>query len=93
MRLLRTSLIAFSFAACESMPVRPDLEIGQLDLPRSEVIYGRTVGENPDPLPRRPLSDYDKATCFMPKEWEKAENYKDSLEIYIARKCKCEGDE
>ena len=82
---LRTIAFSLLLVACQSMPEKPVVEVGDIDFPASEVITRQSEGS--DPSVRVPLSTYDKATCFKPKQWEEIKAYLWMLEDY-ARRCK-----
>lgn len=87
MRLLKL-LASFSLLVslgC-NVPEEPnDLEIGVIDFPRQEIIWG--IANSGDPVQRAPLEGYDKATCFKPAEWAKVQAYLDELRDYVKNRC------
>lgn len=84
--MLRIRIAAFSLllASCQTMPEKPIVEVGGVDYPADQVIAGLSDGS--DPVHRVPLSTYDKATCFKPKEWEREKVYIKLLEDF-GRRC------
>jgi hypothetical protein len=69
---------------CSSMPEKPTVEMGDVDFPAGEVITRKSTGS--EASVRAPLSTYDKATCFKPREWEKEKAYIKLLE-HFANAC------
>lgn len=73
------SVLSLAPMGCDSMPKRPDpLEVCQLDVPAMECICG-PVGHPEVPMERKPIAYCDKATVFIPKEWEKVANWQDEM--------------
>lgn len=77
----RATLFAaiFSLSTCASMPEKPVVPMGVLDVPAGIVREGLT-GE--DDISHKPILDYDRASCFKPPAWEKVTVYISLLEIY-----------
>lgn len=73
-------------AACVSPPVKPVVDLCQLDVPAQEGVCGPTEGS--DPLRRVPVAELDRATCFAPVEWEKVQVYIDLMEKYVREQCR-----
>ncbi len=82
--------IAFSFlcVACvrNLPPDKPTLEACVLDIDRALCTCGVKAPNKPvSQLKHLPLLYCDKATVFIPDEWEKYKNYVDGLEAYVER--------
>lgn len=91
---MRPTIVAgFSLllAGCASMPDKPVVESGQLELvgPREDwhVLAGLTDGS--DAIHSAPMEDYDKAQCFKPKPWEEIKVYIHLLEEF-GKHCKAQ---
>lgn len=69
-----------SLLCCASMPKKPSVALCQLDLPRDEAACAQT--QTQDPPFRKPIAAFDKATAFVPGDWEKMQTYIDKLEQY-----------
>ena len=80
---LRTIAFSLLLVACQSMPEKPVVEVGDIDFPASEVIT--RLSEGTEPSVRVPISSYDKATCFKPAPWEQVKVYLKLLEDYASR--------
>jgi hypothetical protein len=83
--MLRTIAVACSMilSACASMPDKPIVETGQLDIHAGHVLTGLSDGS--DPIYPVPLDDYDKAQCFKPKAWEDIKVYIHLLERFASQ--------
>lgn len=81
----RTLAASFSLilSGCASMPDKPVVEIGQIDLPKAQVWIGLSDGTNSES--QVPLNDYDKATCFKPGAWADEKTYILLLERYASQ--------
>lgn len=93
--MLKMLLVVFSLLliGCATAPLKPILEICQIDYPRSECICGMTTNETNlqnkqvITIQRYPLYYCDKATSIRPPEWEKLINYLHLLEQHVSSRC------
>lgn len=65
-------------------PIKPKVEMGIVDYTANEIIAGIT-GQGSNTITFRvPISQYDKATCFKPKEWSIVSTYLHDMESYVS---------
>lgn len=77
---LKTTVCSLLLLGCASIPDKPNVEMGDLDVPAGEVITRLSLGT--ERSVRKPLLEYDKATCFKPHAWEIEKAYIKLLENF-----------
>lgn len=76
---LSATVFSLALSTCSSMPEKPVVAMALIDVPAQIAREGLSGQGDINPVP---LLEYDSASCFKPKAWEKVLVYIKLLELH-----------